>query len=174
MRAAVGLLTLALLAPCATRAQAGSGAAFGTRDPRTCPDRRAPQRGPITPALAAQYTICAREHGDVRTLYLVDNVKVQIGSSRTFQLRTDSYNDIDPSKPIYPIRGSYVTYSCDVVHLPKQIAVLGDNRGTNCRLYDQPHAKGACYKTTFGDWQCDMQDLDNTLTVLRKDTAPPR
>jgi hypothetical protein len=149
-------------------AQAGEGAKFAARDPRTCPDHIAPKRGAITPELAARYVTCEEEHASASTLYLVDSMKVQIGAGRKFQLLTDSYDEIDSGKPVYPIRGSYVRYSCSV---PRE---MFGTVGKNCTLYDQPHASGVCYKTTFGDWHCSMKDLDHTLTTLRTAIPPPR
>ncbi|MDQ6828988.1 MAG: hypothetical protein M3081_08995 [Gemmatimonadota bacterium] len=159
----------ASFAPLAISAQAGAGAKFGgARDPKTCADRTAPKRGAITAALAAQYVTCEEEHISSGSLYLVDDMKVQVGAGRPFQLRSDSYNEIDPSQPVYAIRGSYVRYACSVPN-----ATLG-NFGKNCALYDQPHASGVCFKTTFGDWRCSMKDLDNTITRIKKEIPPPR
>jgi hypothetical protein len=154
--------------PLAAMAQSGEGARFGgARDPKTCPDHTAPKRGAITPELAAQYVTCEEEHSDLSSLYLIDKMQVQIGKGRSFQILSDSYNDIDSSQPIYPIRGSYVRYSCSVPH-----AVTG-TVGKNCHLIDQPKATGACFKTTFGDWHCFMKDLDNTTKWLQSEIPPP-
>ena len=48
-----------------------------------------------------------------------------------------------------------------------------DNTNKNCLVVKQPNAEGKCYKTTFGDWWCGMQQLigpENFLT----DQPPPR
>ena len=163
----VAVLVAAFASPLAG-ADAGPGAKFGARDPKTCPDHTAPKRGAITPEAAAKYVTCEEEHASDSTLYLVDDMKVQVGAGRKFQLRTDAYNDIDSTKPVYPIRGSYVRYSCGV---PR---AAFDTVGKNCTLYDQPHATGVCFKTTFGDWHCQMKDLGNTVTTLRTAIPPPR
>ena len=56
-------------------------ARYGSRDPRTCEDTKAPARGAITAALALKYLNCQMEYdsgsGD---LYLVENVKVEVGA----------------------------------------------------------------------------------------------
>ena len=158
------------LAPSSAHAQAGLAAKFGARDPKTCEDRTKPVRGVIASAQAAAYVVCSEESVSNTTLWLVENVAVQIGAGRPFQMRTDAYDDIDPSKPIYPIRGSYVKYACDV---PASIPGFPSTVGKNCTLYDQPHATGACYRTTFNDWRCGMKDLDNTLKIIRRGIPGP-
>ncbi len=158
------------LAPSSAHAQPGVAAKFGARDPKTCVDRTKPVRGVITPALAAAYVACSEESVSYTALWLVEKVAVQIGAGRPFQMRTDAYNDIDPSKPIYPIRGSYVRYSCAV---PSSIPGFPSTVGKNCTLYDQPHATGACYRTTFNDWRCGMKDLDNTLKIISQGIPGP-
>lgn len=156
-------------APLLASAQGGVGARFGgAREPRSCADYTAPTRGAITSALAAKYVICDVEAEHMTSLLLVDNVRVQVGATRPFQALTDSYTDIDHAAPVYPIRGSFVEYSCSEPN-----AAVG-TVGKNCTVYDQPHAQGVCYKTSFGDWRCRMADLDNSLTVLRRGVAPPR
>lgn len=55
-----------------------------------------------------QYVICGYEKeervGEL-LLFLIDNIKLEQGSSRSYQPYTDSYPDIDVRSPIYPIRG---------------------------------------------------------------------
>jgi len=119
---------------------------------------------------------CEEEDAIGNTLHLVDNVKVQVGSGRPFKARTDVNSEIDPSQPVYPIRGSYVRYACDVPHLwpATNTSPAQNTAGKNCRLTDQPHASGSCFRTTFGDWHCFMKDYDNTTTVLKTEIGPPR
>jgi hypothetical protein len=156
------------VSPFAAQAQTGVGAHFGgARDPQVCASRTAPPSGPITADLAAKYVTCVEEHASLTALYLIDNMKVQVGASRPFQIRSDSYSDIDPAQPVYPIRGSYVRYSCSVPN-----AAVG-TVGKNCSIVDQPNATGVCFRTTFGDWNCEMKDLANTLTMLRDGIPPP-
>ena len=149
-------------------AQPSAGGAFDARDPLTCPDKTDPTSGPINAQLAAKYVTCEEESAGLTTLYLVDNMKVQVGPSRSFQFDTDGYDNVDPTQPVYPIRGSYVRYRCS--HPNDAVG----NVGKNCSVYDQPNAVGSCSKTTFGDWHCHMKDLDNTNTILSNDISAPR
>ena len=69
---------------------AGVGAKYAARDPRTCADTKSPTNGAISAAQATKYIICnqEREFGD--NLYLVENVKVTIGGSRPYSYGSDS------------------------------------------------------------------------------------
>src|SRR5688572_3807290 len=81
---------------------------YGSRDPRTCEDTKAPARGAITAALALKYLNCQMEYvsggGD---LYLVENVKVEVGGGTPYAaIRGQrSLEEIDVKYPVYPIRG---------------------------------------------------------------------
>ena len=55
-------------------------ARYGSRDPRTCENTKAPARGAITAALAAKYLNCQMEFISMGDLYLVENVKVEVGA----------------------------------------------------------------------------------------------
>lgn len=149
-------------------AEAGNGAKFGTtRDPQTCDDRTAPARGAISAAQAAHYVACERESADGMTLYLIDQLKVQVGASRPFQFSDEYNSEIDRNQPVYPLRGSYVTYMC---YVPSSAA---GTVGKNCQSYANPKATGVCYKTTFGDWRCDMADGTASAIASGRDIPPP-
>lgn len=137
-------------------AQKGIGAKYGSRDPRTCADTKTPARGAISSAQATQYVICAQEQVASDQLYLVENVKVVVVGSRAYNAFSDSYaTSIDTTAPVYPIRGSFDKYQCD------KVSDIMENAGKNCNRYHYPKAEGKCYKTTFGDWYCSMNDTSN-------------
>jgi hypothetical protein len=163
----IAVLTLAATIPAV--AQAGSGAKYGSRDPKPCPPANfggAPSAGQ-----ASQLFTCATEKDTGDTIYLVGNVQVQVASSsRSFQ-PGDSYNDIDPHKPIYPIRGSFTYYSC---RKQFNIDASHTNVGKNCSILQQPHAQGICYKTAFGDWTCKMTDPSVHWDQATTGNAPPK
>lgn len=165
LAAVAGLLMAAL--PTSASAQRGVGAQYDTRDPRTCADQSQPKRGAIPAALAMRYFICGAEKESDYQLFLVENVQLQVGAPRRFQMNTDAANDVDPSQPVYPIRGSFVRYQC------RAPSALEGNKGKNCSVYQQPKATGACYKTTFGDWNCSMMDIVSDTNVRHR-VAPPR
>jgi len=135
------LVTIAL----AGYANAGVGSNYNSRDPIACPS--AQPKGAPTTAQATQIFRCTTEV-ETDHLYLTDNVQLQIGASRPFHV--DNYPDIDSSRPVYPIRGSWTQYQCTNV---KTYPGVGKN---NCAVFDESNGSGICYQTTFGDWRCKM------------------
>ena len=162
------LATIFLLGAFASTFAQGIGAKYGTRDPRTCADTKAPARGAaLTAALATKYVICASEGVQGDYLYLVEDLTdVQVGGSRPYNYSNDSVADIDVKAPVYPFRtGSYKSYQCGVVY--------EGNKGYNCNLYPIPKASGACRKSTFVDWKCtfDYQSVDRN--TVENNVPPP-
>lgn len=141
---------------------------YGSRELRTCEDTKAPARGAITAALALKYLNCQMEYlaggGD---LYLVENVKVEVGGGIPYAaiMEQRSLSEIDVKHPVYPIRGSLLRYQCmnrlTTARLPD----------ANCNTSSEPKATGYCYKTTFGDWRCYMNDPNSST---RYDVPPPK
>jgi hypothetical protein len=138
----------------------GTGARFGTRDPKSCPDRKAPERGAISGQQAAIYIVCGQKgdspktvsDGAARTgdyLYLLENVKVEVAKGRPFK-PIDASNigegDIDTAQPLYQLQGTYTEYQCT--------GTASDVKGKNCNVWDISNAKGVCYKDTFSNWNC--------------------
>ncbi len=119
---------------------AGTGAAYATRDPARCPAVRSVPSA----TQAAQIVQCSLEHPG----WLYEHVTVQIGGGRPAQY--DGYSDLDRSKSVYPIRGSFTVYRCQDL---KEYPSMAPN---NCSVSDVRAATGICYQTTFGDWRCKM------------------
>jgi len=143
--------------------ETGVGAKYGTRDPVSCQSRKLPAKGAPSPELAALYFKCGRErvsHDSSNSLDLFENVKVEIGKGRPYNASDSSLTDIDPSLPVYPIRGSFDVYACaDPEHMSKP------STATNCRVNQNVHGNGVCYQTTFSDWACIMgYDVDFRTT----------
>ena len=131
-------------------------AKYDARDPLVCPSKREPTQGAPSPEQARRYFLCHRERElDDFTLWLFEDVKVEIGKGRPYSPAIDRYRDIDPEETVYPIRGRFTHYACRVVF-------YGDgpssprNVGQNCTVTPTPNATGECYRDTFGDWQCNM------------------
>jgi len=143
---------------------------YGSREPRTCEDMKAPAKGAITAALAAKYFICKAEGISGQYLYLVENVKVEVGGGIPYAaiIGHRSFPEVDVKHPVYPIRGSVSKYQCKD---PKTDYIRIEGR--TCNLTEEPNAKGYCYKTTFGDWSCYMLDLDGKNENYFPDVAPP-
>lgn len=144
------------------------GAKYGAREPRTCENTKAPARGAITAAVALKYLNCQMEYvaggGD---LYLVENVKVAVGGGTPYAaIRGQrSLSEIDVKHPVYPIRGSLIRYQCQNRITAARVP------DANCNTYNEPKATGYCYKTTFGDWRCYMND---PAATVRHDVPPPK
>ncbi len=134
-----------------------SGKKYGARDPKTCSNRKAPGRGALSPAQAIQYFTCDAESEWDLCLYLVTDVKIEVApNARPFNRSTDGLvnSEIDPSQPVYNIRGSFRQYQCNYP------GAVNGAPGKNCAIYEQAHASGTCYKDTFGDWHWRMTGVD--------------
>ena len=152
----------------------GIGAAYGARNPRTCASTKAPVSGPLSAQQATQYVICGYEMEAQLVdlcLYLVDNIKLELGSSRPYQPRTDSFADIDVRSPIYPIRGSYTTYTINRLYTGPE--PRWQNTGKNCNISQNRLFTGVCYRTTFGDWSCVTSGVGSGHPDIAN-TAPPQ
>ena len=141
---------------------------FGSREPRTCDNKKAPEDGAITADLAKQYFICQAEGVWGAEMYLVDNVELEVGGGVPYHPTLGAFDAIDVNLPLYPIRGSYIKYQCRNL----QTAHTGAP-GTNCTIYKNPNATGYCYKDTFGDWHCYMADRSNSAENIQVGVAPP-
>lgn len=154
----------ALLMPAAANAQS-LAEKYQAPEPRTCPSKVDPTDGVISAEQAAQYFTCDQEYErDGNTLYLLSNVSVQIGKGTPYGelAEGDRPSDGDSDGMVYPIRGSLKVYHCSVPSSSTPVS-------QQCYLTDEPHAKGSCYRTTFGDWHCFMTDLTGSYPTL----APP-
>lgn len=143
---------------------------YGSRDLRTCEDTKAPARGAITAALALKYLNCQMEYVSGGNLYLVENVKVEVGGGISYAaiMGQRSLSEIDTKYPVYPIRGSLLRYQCQNRLTAARVPTA------NCNTYNEPKATGYCYKTTFGDWRCYMNDPGNDPANTRYDVPPPK
>ena len=149
-------LSIAQLSSAALQAQTpptgnGIGAPYGARDPSTCESHTAAP----TAATVEQYVRCGAEGIDGRgNLVLLTNVTVKMASPRAFLYQQDSTKrQIDARAPVIDIRGGYKMYQCGK---PTLAAVMGvfTTTPSSCVSYDEPVAEGACYRDTFGDWNC--------------------
>lgn len=163
-----------LIAITASDAQAQTqslGSKYGTREPAKCASMSKPAKGPPSNAQALEYLKCTMEIETSGNLYLLQDLTVQVAQKgRPYNPRAPIRN-IDTDYPVFDIRGSYVRYQCDRVYS----GAGGSNVGKNCNSYDQPKAEGVCWKTTFGDWGCNMMDLNHSGSQYQKrNLAPPQ
>lgn len=121
--------------------------AFGARMPRKCkPVTHVPSE-----TEAGALAQCATESGGapgafVPLIYLWQNLRVQMGKSRPYAYNSDSDNaTIDTEARVYPIRVTGDQLSC--------------TGNPTCMTRHADNAEGICYKTTFGDWQCNFNQV---------------
>jgi hypothetical protein len=174
MRTLLGVMLVFAGALAPAYGQTGVGAKYGSRDPFVCKSKKDPAKGTPSPSQIKDYVRCDVQLGEGvhipgNNLYLLDNVQVEIGKGRPYQVSDMNLRDIDSSQPVYPIRGSYDKYQCGVVS-----ADIHYQRGKNCRIYRHPHATGICYKTTFADWDCMMIDESVSWRDYQEDVPPPK
>jgi len=167
------VLVLSAVAAQNLAAQAGVGAKFGSRDPFVCASKTEPTSGPPSGQRLVELLRCGSGGERVYDgqLYLLENVKAEIGKGRPYQI-TDFARKLDPSKPVYPIRGSFDKYQCS--QLNPKIHMKGRNPGDNCSLYPQPNAEGICYTTTFGEWDCVMNDREIGVNAAKTYVPAPQ
>ncbi|HEX9202192.1 MAG TPA: hypothetical protein VF865_21720 [Acidobacteriaceae bacterium] len=171
---------LAIGATVALPAQQGTGKKFATRDPFVCKSKKDPAKGAPSPDQIKQYFRCNSETGERSSgsnyLYLLDNITVEVGAGRPYQVSEMSIPEIDPSKLVYPIRGSFDRYQCsDPAHASQD--ARGNSvspPGKNCSLFLAPHATGICWRTTFGDWDCTMADGNASYRPDRRNVMGPQ
>jgi hypothetical protein len=157
----------------AASAQPPAGAnKYGTRDPHTCANTKAPAGNTIDSAHAKQYFICQAEKVSGNMLYLVENVTVEVGGPTRYDPRTQTgFSQMDTRISPIAIRGSFLEYQCSV--LDAMFDSRFNNFGKNCNTYLNRKATGYCYKTTFGDWNCSMNDVFKSDDDKHFNVAPP-
>jgi hypothetical protein len=125
---------------------------YDARAPTVCRSRLQPTQGPPSREQARRYFLCDSEMELSGSLWLNEDVEIEIGRERPYNPGADRYrDDIDPAEPVYPIRGSYTVYSCKAIFYGESETARG-----NCQVMPTPNATGVCYKDSFGDWHCRM------------------
>lgn len=167
------MLGMALAVPLA-QAQNGPGTAYGARNPVICDSTKAKGAAP-TVAEATRFFMCTNESESARWgLKLVADVKLQMAGGRRYNPGNDlNVHQIDTSAPMYDLRGSFTQYSCDKVGGP---GTGLSPVGKNCNKFTYLHATGTCYKTTFGEWNCQMMDMTvgDPSDVETRGVPPPK
>ncbi|MDC7682553.1 hypothetical protein PQU92_04655 [Asticcacaulis sp. BYS171W] len=147
------------------------GARWGTRDPVTkCADI-------TSKALPAQAAIdglfrCAREEITYTDeLWLVEDLSIKVGKARPHQGRNElmTMPDSDTTKAVYPLQGSWTWVVC---RDPKAVKIGGGNPALNCSRAAVTKAQGACWKTSFGTWRCNMTGTTGPRTSNLPPPAP--
>lgn len=121
---------------------------YDARAPRTC----AKVMSPPSAELAVVMVQCTMEGLSNIGLQLFQDVKVEMGAPRPYNGYSDAgLAGIDTNAQVYPLRGSYTGYFC--TKWGGTLVPIGHN----CVVSAVPAADGACWKTSFGDWNCKMQ-----------------
>jgi hypothetical protein len=107
---------------------------------------------PPNQAQAAALIQCTMEVATTIGVRLKQNVKVEMSAPRSFQPELDDrLQEIDAQAPIYPLSGSMTEYFCS------SVAYGLYHAGSNCTVSPMLQGAGKCWKTTFGDWKCNME-----------------
>src|SRR5450432_1019019 len=78
-------LTIALtMMTSAAIGQQGLSAKYGSREPRTCPSKKEPAKGVLSPEQAGKYLACNAEGEIGSNLYLLQDIKVEVGKGTPF------------------------------------------------------------------------------------------
>jgi hypothetical protein len=118
---------------------------YGARNPRTCGKVTSP---PDT-ATAKALVQCANEGFRNSEVWLITDLRLEIGAPRASTYADADINDLDVNAKIYPLRGSGTNWACGLV---SQYGA-----GTNCQKWPAgPDLGGRCWRTLFGDWKCNM------------------
>ena len=145
---------------------------YGTRNPRSCVNTKAPAGSMIDAAHAREYFICQAEKEFGTYLSLVENVSVEVGGPTVYDPRTQTgFTHMDTRIPPIAIRGNFLSYMCSSVDA--QFDSRFYNLGKSCNTQLNRKAAGYCYKTTFGDWSCTMNDLFIAQSDKKYYVAPP-
>jgi hypothetical protein len=97
-------------------------------------------------------------------VYRTFNVRIQVGKPRAYAIGDPGGNEIDPSSPVYPIRGQRTLSLCS------PISDYMKNAGKNCSESDF-QGDGICYLTPYADWKC---ALGGILVASRYNVPPPQ
>ena len=121
-------------------------ATYQAREPRLC---KAVTTSP-SQAQAAVLVQCTMDQDRPTGLFLMQDVHVVMGEPRSYQAEVDSnLAEIDMAAPVYLLSGSLTVYWCSPI-----TAMTPAGRG--CIVSPTPYAVGKCWKTTFGDWKCNL------------------
>lgn len=137
---------------------------FGVRDARSC------NRLTTKPTAAQIPTLiqCAKDNHSSRDFISIwEDITVETGSMRPYNYTRDHhYSGIDTTSQLLPIRGTMTQVSCSAISRMRP-----SNEGKNCMITVMPTAEGDCFKTSFGDWSCDMEDFHPKPS--QQQVAPP-
>jgi hypothetical protein len=124
-------------------------ATYQVRNPRVC----AKVTSPPTLAQATALVQCSNESDTTGSatpaIVVATDLQVEMSAPRNYMPGTDDRQDLDPSAKIYSLRGQGTRWSCGPAsEYPA---------GQNCMEWPAgPGGVGGCWKTTFGNWLCNM------------------
>ena len=151
-----------------TLAMAGSGEAWGARDPAACEDIVI--SGQPSPGDVAKMLRCKYEGEVYGELTLLENIKVVVEPGVPFMEMYNSYamENADVRATVYPISGGFMRFVCKT---RSDAAIYSGNADLNCQEQTVPSAKGICWPTQSGAWKCLMT---GAKTETRDGQRPPQ
>jgi hypothetical protein len=119
---------------------------YQAREPRLCKGLTAAPN----PRQAAALVQCTMDVDRPTGLFLMQEVTLAMEAPRAYAGETDgNLAEIDMTAPVIALSGSLKVYWCSPVG-------PGYPAGRNCQMSPTPMAAGKCWKTTFGDWKCNL------------------
>ncbi len=152
------------------------GADHAAPGPRSCSTKKSPAKGAPSADVIAKYVICDWEKENWPNLYLLDNVQVTaVGAARRYNANEDfNVPDVDVTKPVYSIRGTYDSYQCGNLNRPDGPDFGPDHHpGSNCTVTRGHKGTGGCYMDTFAEWHCSLDDSGAMLGKEEMLQPPP-
>jgi hypothetical protein len=158
------------LSPTPAKSFEANGAPYGARDAQACPVVQAKNLPSGDDIIAL--VRCYRETESGGQLTLISKINLQVGPAVSYvhMMQNDLLNGIshaDVSMPLHRLKGSYVVSIC----VQRDVApISGKSPDANCDEVEVSNASGACWYTTFGQWQC---NIGGTTGEWRYNVPPP-
>jgi hypothetical protein len=123
---------------------------WGARMARSC----ARVTSPPNAAQAAALIQCHMDHATHESVFLIQNIKIQMSGTHPVGAMDGVEDNIDTSSKVFELHGSHDDYNC----APIDESVM-HNKGKNCYVTHAASTDGACWKVHDGSYHCELQIL---------------
>ena len=123
---------------------------WGTRMPRVCARLAAPPNA----AQAVALIQCYQDRATRESVYLVQNIRLQMDGTRAFAASDGISDNIDNTGKVYLFHGSNDYYFC----APINESVM-HNTAKNCSYTRTASTTGSCWRVHDGSYHCEMHFL---------------
>ncbi len=123
---------------------------WGARMPRVCQRVTSPPNAAQATALIQ----CHMDHATRENLFLIQNIKIQMGGTHPVGAMDGIEDNIDNRSKVYDLHGSHDYYNCE----PINESVM-HNTGKNCFVTHAANTSGECWMVHDGSYSCELQVL---------------